>query len=132
LEVIYFPQGKGDPRWQQKSDRLFLGIDHTAIAVSSTENSLRYYRDLLGMRLAGESMNYGTEQSISTISPVLRLRISGLARKQRSPESSFSSIFHLEMAGLRRRTRAPMISGIGRRCSGTGDRRKDIQKIQSR
>src|SRR5207247_11389004 len=40
LEIIYFPYGKGDPRWQQKKDKLFLGIDHTAIVVSSTQNSL--------------------------------------------------------------------------------------------
>ena len=78
LEVIYFPQGKGDPRWQQKSDKLFLGIDHTAIAVSSTETSLRFYRDLLGMRLAGESMNYGTEQEHLNNVAGARLRISGL------------------------------------------------------
>src|SRR5216117_3210111 len=62
LEIIYFPPGKGDPRWQQKKDKLFLGIDHTAIVVSSTQNSLKFYRDLLGLKLAGESMNRGTEQ----------------------------------------------------------------------
>jgi catechol 2,3-dioxygenase-like lactoylglutathione lyase family enzyme len=78
LELIYFPQGKGDPRWQQKSDRLFLGIDHTAIVVSSTENSLKFYRDLLGMRLAGKSMNYGTEQEHLNNIAGARLRISGL------------------------------------------------------
>jgi catechol 2,3-dioxygenase-like lactoylglutathione lyase family enzyme len=78
LELIYFPRGKGDPRWQQKSDRLFLGIDHTAIVVSSTTNSLRFYRDLLGMRLAGESMNYGTEQEHLNNVAGARLRISGL------------------------------------------------------
>src|SRR5262249_16989476 len=33
LEVIWYPAGKGDPRWQAH-DRLFLGIDHTAIVVS--------------------------------------------------------------------------------------------------
>src|SRR5205823_2077689 len=35
LEVIQFPAGKGDDRWQA-TDRLFLGIDHTAIVVSDT------------------------------------------------------------------------------------------------
>ena len=34
LEIIYFPPGKGDPRWQEKTDNLFLGIDHTAIGIS--------------------------------------------------------------------------------------------------
>ena len=78
LELIYFPPDKGDPRWQQRNDRLFLGIDHTAIVVSSTENSLRFYRGLLGMRLAGESMNYGTEQEHLNNVAGARLRISGL------------------------------------------------------
>ena len=62
LELIYFPAGKGDPRWHEHSDKLFLGIDHTAIAVSNTEASLRFYRDLLGMRKMGGSDNFGTEQ----------------------------------------------------------------------
>jgi catechol 2,3-dioxygenase-like lactoylglutathione lyase family enzyme len=62
LEIIYFPPGKGDPRWQEKSDKLFLGIDHTAIGISNTDASLRFYRDLLGLRKAGESENFGTEQ----------------------------------------------------------------------
>src|SRR6266478_3025710 len=62
LEVIYFPPGKGDPRWQEKTDNLFLGIDHTAIGIANTEASLHFYRDLLGFRKAGESENFGTEQ----------------------------------------------------------------------
>ena len=62
LEIIYFPPGKGDPRWQQKTDRLFLGIDHTAIGISNTDASLKFYRDLLGLHKAGESENFGTEQ----------------------------------------------------------------------
>ena len=62
LEIIYFPPGKGDPRWQEKTDKLFLGIDHTAIGIANTEASLHFYRDLLGLRKAGESENFGTEQ----------------------------------------------------------------------
>ena len=73
LELIWFPAGKGDPRWHRQGTiagspppalprSLFLGIDHTAIAVGDTERSLRFYRDTLGMRVAGASENYGTEQ----------------------------------------------------------------------
>jgi catechol 2,3-dioxygenase-like lactoylglutathione lyase family enzyme len=62
LEIIYFPPGKGDPRWQEKTNKLFLGIDHTAIGISNTDASLKFYRDLLGLRKAGESENFGTEQ----------------------------------------------------------------------
>ena len=33
LELIYFPPGKADGRWQEKDADLFMGNDHTAIAV---------------------------------------------------------------------------------------------------
>lgn len=62
LEIIYFPPGKGDPKWQVATDKLFLGIDHTAIVVSDTDQSLRFYRDLMGIEVKGNSENYGTEQ----------------------------------------------------------------------
>ncbi len=62
VEILHFPADKGAEKWHRQSDKLFLGIDHTAIVVSDTEASLRFYRDLLGMRVAGESENYGTEQ----------------------------------------------------------------------
>jgi catechol 2,3-dioxygenase-like lactoylglutathione lyase family enzyme len=62
LEILEFPPDKGNAKWHRPSDRLFLGIDHTAIAVSDTDASLKFYRDLLGFRVAGESENYGTEQ----------------------------------------------------------------------
>lgn len=61
LELIEYPTDKGQPRWQQPTERLFLGIDHTAIAVTDTERALRFYQDRLGFRIVGESENYGTE-----------------------------------------------------------------------
>jgi catechol 2,3-dioxygenase-like lactoylglutathione lyase family enzyme len=78
LEIIYFPPGKGDPRWQQKTDNLFLGIDHTAIGISSTNASLHFYRDLLGLRRAGESENFGTEQEHLNQVFGAHLRITGM------------------------------------------------------
>jgi len=77
LELIWFPQDKGAPRWQSK-DRLFLGIDHTAIGVAHTERSLKFYRDILGFTIAGESENYGTEQEHLNMVFGARLRITGL------------------------------------------------------
>lgn len=62
LEILEFPPDKGDPKWHRPTDRLFLGIDHTAIAVGETQASLRFYRDALGLSVAGSSENYGTEQ----------------------------------------------------------------------
>jgi catechol 2,3-dioxygenase-like lactoylglutathione lyase family enzyme len=88
LETIYFPPGKGDARWQQTNGRLFLGIDHTAIVVSNTSRSLRYYRDILGLRFAGESMNSGTEQAHLNNIAGARLRITGM-RAQTGPGVEF-------------------------------------------
>jgi catechol 2,3-dioxygenase-like lactoylglutathione lyase family enzyme len=62
LEILQFPPDKGDPKWHRSTNRLFLGIDHTAIVVSDTDASLRFYRDILGVRVAGERENYGPEQ----------------------------------------------------------------------
>ena len=78
LEVLRFPPGKGDPRWQDSRGKLFLGIDHTAIVVADTEASLRFYRDLLGMKVAGESENHGTEQEHLNNVFGARLRITAL------------------------------------------------------
>jgi catechol 2,3-dioxygenase-like lactoylglutathione lyase family enzyme len=78
LEIIHFPEGKGDPRWQRPGAELFQGIDHTAIAVSDTNTSLAFYRDQLGMRLAGMSENYGDEQEHLNNVFGARLRITSL------------------------------------------------------
>ena len=62
LEVLWFPPDKGNPKWHKPTDRLFLGIDHTAIVVGDTAASLRFYRDMLGFQVQGEGENYGIEQ----------------------------------------------------------------------
>jgi catechol 2,3-dioxygenase-like lactoylglutathione lyase family enzyme len=76
LELIWYPPGKGDPRWQQ-GGRLFLGIDHTAIGVAATDRSIAFYR-LLGLEVKGGSLNEGIEQE--RLSGVLgaRVKITGL------------------------------------------------------
>jgi catechol 2,3-dioxygenase-like lactoylglutathione lyase family enzyme len=63
LEILQFPPGKGDARWQRPGPSVFLGIDHTAIVVADTDRSLALYRDVLGMRVAGRSENHGPEQA---------------------------------------------------------------------
>jgi catechol 2,3-dioxygenase-like lactoylglutathione lyase family enzyme len=82
LEVIAFPPGKGDPKWRAAAagagDRLFLGIDHTAIVVSDTDASLRFWRDELELRVAGESENHGSEQEHLNAVFGARLRITAL------------------------------------------------------
>jgi catechol 2,3-dioxygenase-like lactoylglutathione lyase family enzyme len=62
LEIIHYPAGKGDPRWQEAT-ALFAGIDHTAIVVSDTDKSIEFYRDRFCFSVAGTSENVGTEQA---------------------------------------------------------------------
>jgi catechol 2,3-dioxygenase-like lactoylglutathione lyase family enzyme len=63
LEIIKFPPDKGDPKWRRPGKQeLFLGIDHTAIVTGDLQVSLDFYQGAIGLRLAGESENYGPEQ----------------------------------------------------------------------
>ncbi|MBS1809124.1 MAG: VOC family protein [Acidobacteria bacterium] len=82
LEILEFPADKGNPKWHKLAatnpNQLFLGIDHTAIVVSDTDASLRFYRDVLGMKVAGESENYGIEQERLNNVFGARLRITAL------------------------------------------------------
>jgi catechol 2,3-dioxygenase-like lactoylglutathione lyase family enzyme len=78
LELIAFPRGKGDPRWQDGDGRLFLGIDHTALVVADTGASLDFYRGALGLELAGASENWGVEQERLNNVFGARLRITTL------------------------------------------------------
>src|SRR4029079_1860358 len=69
---------KGLPRWQEATKSVFLGIDHTAIVVDDTNVSLRFYRDTLGMQVAGEGENYDAEQEHLNNVFGARLRITAL------------------------------------------------------
>lgn len=100
LEVIWFPPGKGAPRWhpsappprggayaqgvQGRRGALFLGIDHTAIVVADTDASVHFYRDVLGLAVAGGSENQGDEQAHLNGVEGAHLRITTL-RAERGP-----------------------------------------------
>ena len=81
LEILQFPLGKGEPRWQEKT-ALLLGIDHTAIVSRDTDRSLRFYRDGLGMTIAGGAENHGVEQEHLNNVFGVRLRITTLKAAQ--------------------------------------------------
>jgi catechol 2,3-dioxygenase-like lactoylglutathione lyase family enzyme len=78
LEIISFPPGKGLAKWHEPATSVFLGIDHTAIVIDDTNASLRFYRDTLGLQVAGESENYGVEQEHLNNVFGARLRITTL------------------------------------------------------
>jgi len=78
LEILQFPPDKGDPKWRRRAGGLFLGIDHTAIVSADTERSLAFYRDVLGLSVAGTSENHGSEQERLNAVFGARLRITTL------------------------------------------------------
>jgi catechol 2,3-dioxygenase-like lactoylglutathione lyase family enzyme len=88
LEIIWFPHGKGNPKWQQFPGKLFLGIDHTAIVVSDTDKSVAFYRDQFGLKVVGGAQNYGTEQEHLNQVFGARLRITAL-KAERGPGIEF-------------------------------------------
>lgn len=89
LELLYFPPGKGDPRWQRTNKQLFSGIDHTAISISNTESSLKFYRDNLGLTVVGESLNTGMNRNVWTTFLGQRSESQDSAQDPTLPESSF-------------------------------------------
>lgn len=82
LELICFPPDKGDSRWHIPTEQLFLGIDHTAIAISDTETSRQFYQDLLGLEVTRSSEHYGQEQENINNVEDARIRITGLKANQ--------------------------------------------------
>ena len=83
LEILSFPPDKGAAKWHERaaSGKLFLGIDHTAIVVGDSDESLRFYRDTLGLTVAGTSDNYGPEQEHLNNVFGAKLHITGLHTK---------------------------------------------------
>ena len=91
LELIYFPKGKGQPKWQVNHARLngtvgqgriFLGIDHTAISVSNSDESNKFYSGLLGIERKGDSWNKGIEQEHLNNVEGASLHITGYRSKE--------------------------------------------------
>lgn len=79
LEILEFPPDKGNAKWHVPSENLFLGIDHTAIAVSDTKKSLEFYTGILGMKIMGQGENFGIEQKKLNNVKAAHLRITGLS-----------------------------------------------------
>ena len=78
LELIWFPPQRGRAVWHEATaDGPFLGIDHSALAVSSTSRSLAFYRKL-GFTPDERSWNHGEPQSALDGLLDARARVIGL------------------------------------------------------
>jgi catechol 2,3-dioxygenase-like lactoylglutathione lyase family enzyme len=76
LELLWFPPGAGRAAWR-RGEAMFLGIDHTALAVSHTPRSAGFYRGL-GFAVSARSLNHGPAQSRLDALPQAQVRITAL------------------------------------------------------
>ena len=113
LELIHFPPDKGQSKWHSPANKLFLGIDHSAIAIGDTNTSLQFYRDLLGLRIEGTSDNSGIEQEQLFGVPALLSTSRAYARAQARESSCWSTDLR-KMAAPFRRMSGPPIWFIGK------------------
>jgi catechol 2,3-dioxygenase-like lactoylglutathione lyase family enzyme len=62
LELLSFPAERAPAPWKEHDPkRMFLGIDHSAIAVAQLERAIQYYENL-GLRVSTRAVNQGVEQ----------------------------------------------------------------------
>jgi catechol 2,3-dioxygenase-like lactoylglutathione lyase family enzyme len=89
LELLWFPPDKGAARWHQANHGLFLGIDHTAITIGDTAASLAFYRDQLGMKVAGGSLNIDPTQDYLDNVFGARVRVTAMVPADAPPHVEF-------------------------------------------
>jgi catechol 2,3-dioxygenase-like lactoylglutathione lyase family enzyme len=82
LELLWLPPDRGRAVWQSARQAHaaalpFLGIDHSALAVSSTRRSLAFYRSL-GLHITARSINAGPAQSRLDGLEAAQVRVTGL------------------------------------------------------
>jgi catechol 2,3-dioxygenase-like lactoylglutathione lyase family enzyme len=64
LELLAFPEGRVPGEWHSANGaRSFLGVDHTAIAVSDSASSTRFFRSVFGFDVGTRTENRGPEQA---------------------------------------------------------------------
>ncbi|MBV6622554.1 MAG: VOC family protein [Rivularia sp. (in: Bacteria)] len=82
LELIWFPPDKGQDKWHSDTEGLFLGIDHSAVTIANTEQSLQFYQDILGMQVESSSLNQGETQARLDGLPEAEVKVTGLRPAQ--------------------------------------------------
>lgn len=92
LELLEFRPESTPAAWrrQGRSD-VFLGIDHTALAVTDTRRSIDFFRSSFGLMPASQTKNIGPEQSQLDAITGARVIVSTLQPVEATP--------HLELLG---------------------------------
>jgi catechol 2,3-dioxygenase-like lactoylglutathione lyase family enzyme len=63
LELLAFPEGRAPEEWRNGNGAgCFLGVDHTAIAISDTARSAGFFGSVFGFSVGARTENRGPEQ----------------------------------------------------------------------
>ncbi|MBB3951782.1 VOC family protein [Aureimonas jatrophae] len=118
LEFLRFPDGRAPDPWRDRAG-LFLGIDHSAISVRDTDESLRFY-ERLGFTVLSRQTNRGAEQArmdgLSDVDPArVAVEVTGLQPPGGAPP-------HLELLCYRTPASIAAVPGLrtALRLSGAG------------
>jgi catechol 2,3-dioxygenase-like lactoylglutathione lyase family enzyme len=84
LELIAFRPSAVPRQWRTVSKDVCLGIDHSAVSVSSTAISVDFY-EALGLDRSGGSLNVGREQALLDDVPNAVVEVTALMPAQTTP-----------------------------------------------
>jgi len=85
LELLAFPDDKYPEHWKaRRSSDGCLGIDHSAIVVTDSVQSIAFY-EALGLRVAGRSLNVGPEQQRLDAVKDAHVEVTALAPQYATP-----------------------------------------------
>ncbi len=86
LELLAFPEGRMPAEWRAAGRAgPFLGIDHTAIAISDTARSTRFFRSVFGFLAGGRTENRGPEQDALDDVDGVAVSVTQIARSLPAP-----------------------------------------------
>jgi len=109
LELIHFPAGSGDPKWQRpRAEGSTIGIDHSAVVVADAERSIAFYAGLLGFAVASRQVNRGPGQDALDGAPGIVVDVVALTAAE-------SATPHLELLGYRHPASGASSREAGRR-----------------
>jgi catechol 2,3-dioxygenase-like lactoylglutathione lyase family enzyme len=101
LELLALPEGRVPAAW--RGTDCFLGVDHTAIAVSDSADSTGFFRSVFGFKVGSRTENFGPEQDDLDDVEGVRVSVTHLAPDLPAPR--------LELLRYQVGTRRPVPAG---------------------
>ena len=108
LELLAFPEGHVPGPWRTGiGTGPFLGVDHTAIAVSDSARSARFFGSVFGFRTGGRTENRGSEQVDLDNVDGVHVSVTQLARGLPAPRMELSAVTRNQRRVLREEPSVP-------------------------